>query len=250
MFRIVAHGPHTAAVFDVVGEHQGHEAVFAEVGPPYFSIGPLEFHVYVVWVPPYIDGNDGEGQIDESAIYGGILAVCSSESGVLDADEGVEAQQNRMAHVRVAVVHNFHVRCGVRRNQCAGGGPVPLQCGGSVLAFPLRGGVPHVGPQVELVPGGNGPVLLGRAAVLGGIRTQSDVCGVATEFLRQLFLREYDIQVFFQSTEFRIRQETGRNQGDVMVHLSQVFQPAVFTVSQYRIKGDEFSDCGHVVSGT
>ena len=110
-----------------------------------------------------------------------------------------------MAHVRVAVVHHLHAGRGVRRNQRAWGASIPLQGSGGVLAFPLRGGVPHVGPQVELVPGGNGPVLLGRAAVLGRIRPETDVCGVATEFLRQLFLREYDIQVFFQSTEFRIR---------------------------------------------
>ena len=84
-----------------------------------------------------------------------------------------------------------------RRNQRAGSASVPLKGGGSVLAFPLRGGVPHVRPQVKLVPGADRPVLVRRVAVLGRVRTQPYVRRIATKFRRQFFLRKYDIQVFF-----------------------------------------------------
>ena len=102
-----------------------------------------------------------------------------------------------MAHVRVAVVHHLQVRRGIRRNQRAGGIPLPLQGGGGILAFPLRGGVPYVRPQVKLVPGADRPVPVRWIAVLGRVRTLPYVCRIATKFRGQLFLRKYDIQVFF-----------------------------------------------------
>ena len=74
-----------------------------------------------------------------------------------------------MAHVRVAVVHHLQVRRGIRRNQRAGSASVPLKGGRGILAFHLRGGVPHVRPQVKLVPGADRPVLVRRVAVLNNV---------------------------------------------------------------------------------
>ena len=155
-----------------------------------------------------------------------------------------------MAHVRVAVVHHLQVRRGIRRNQRAGSASVPLKGGGGILAFPLRGGVPHVRPQVKLVPGADRPVLVRRVAVLGRVRTQPYVRRIAAKFFRKFFLGKHNVEVFLKTAEFRIRQQTGRNQRDVVVNVTQILQTSVFIVGQQRIKRDKLSDCGHVVPGS
>ncbi|MFR4983554.1 MAG: hypothetical protein ACLUEL_00495 [Akkermansia muciniphila] len=175
----------------VISLGKGHEAVFAEVGAPWFSRSPLKLHIHAVRVPPDKYRNNVDSDTNISFTIRHILLY------IIQSYKGIKAQQDGMAHVRVAVVHHFQVRRGIRRNQRAGSASVPLKGGGSVLAFPLRGGVPHVRPQVKLVPGADRPVPVRRVAVLGRVRTQPYVRRIATKFRRQFFLRKYDIQVFF-----------------------------------------------------
>ena len=136
--------------------------MFAEVGAPDAAVGSGQFHIHIVGVPPDVHRNDGDTEVNPSTAVGMLVAVFD----IVKSHERIKAQQDGMAHVRVAVVHHFHTGRRVRRNQCAGGAPIPLQGGGRILSVPLRGGVPHVGPQVELVPGTDRAVLLSWAAVL------------------------------------------------------------------------------------
>ena len=107
--------------------------MFSEVRAPGAAVRPGERHVHIVRVPPHVHRDDGDAHVNVAAAG----AVLGGALDVVDPHEGIEAQQDRMAHVGVAVVHHFHVGGGVRGYQRAGRLPIPLQCGGGILAVPF-----------------------------------------------------------------------------------------------------------------